>query len=101
MAKLLVMYKTPKDIAEFDRRYFESHVPLAKKIPGLRKYEVSQGPVMTPFGPSGVHLVATLHFDDMAALKAAMGSAEGMAAGADAQTLTPSIDILIFDGREV
>jgi uncharacterized protein (TIGR02118 family) len=100
MAKLLVMYKTPKDVGEFDRRYFELHVPLAKKIPGLRKYEVSQGPVVTPFGPSGVHLVATLHFDDMAALQAGMGSAEGRAAGTDAQELT-SLDILIFDDKEV
>jgi uncharacterized protein (TIGR02118 family) len=79
MVKLLVMYKKPKNAAEFDQRSFESHVPLAKKIPGLRKYEVSQGPVMTPFGPSGVHLVATLHFDDMAALQEGMGSAEGRA----------------------
>src|SRR5579862_7652861 len=100
MAKLLVMYKTPKDAAEFDRHYFATHVPLAKKIPGLRKYEVSKGPVMTPAGPSGIHLVATLHFDDVAAIQAAMGSAEGQAAAADAQALT-SIDILIFDGQEV
>ena len=100
MAKLVVMYKTPKDAAEFDRRYFETHVPLAKTIPGLRKYEVSQGPVMTPAGPSGIHLIATLHFDDVAAIQAAMGSAEGLAAGADAQELS-AIDILIFDGREV
>ena len=100
MAKVLVMYKTPADVAEFDRRYFESHVPMTKKIPGLRKFEVSQGPVVTPMGASGIHLVATLHFDDMAALQAAMGSEEGRAAGADAQTLS-AIDVLIFEGREV
>ncbi|HVX75718.1 MAG TPA: EthD family reductase, partial [Bradyrhizobium sp.] len=51
MAHLLVMYKTPKDAAAFDKHYFETHVPLAKKIPGLRKYEVSQGVVATPAGP--------------------------------------------------
>ena len=100
MGKLVVMYKTPTDVAEFDRRYFATHVPLAKKLPGLRKYEVSKGPVMTPGGPSGIHLVATLHFDDVAAIQAAMGSAEGQAATADAQALT-SLEILIFDGKEV
>lgn len=41
MARLLVMYRTPKDAAAFDTHYFENHVPMAKKIPGLRKYEVS------------------------------------------------------------
>jgi hypothetical protein len=33
----------------------------AKKIPGVRKYEVSKGPITTPAGPSGLHLVAILH----------------------------------------
>ncbi|MGH6973834.1 MAG: EthD family reductase, partial [Stellaceae bacterium] len=39
MAHMVVIYKTPKDKAAFDRHYFGTHVPLAKKIPGLRKYE--------------------------------------------------------------
>ena len=45
MAQLVVMYKTPKDAAAFDKRYFEKHIPIAKKLPGLKKYEVSQGSV--------------------------------------------------------
>ena len=52
-------------------------MPLAKKIPGLRKYEVSNGPVGTPAGASNVRLIATLHFDDLASVKNAFGSAEG------------------------
>jgi len=43
MARVLVMYKTPKDAQAFDKYYFETHVPIAKKLPGLRKYEVSRG----------------------------------------------------------
>jgi uncharacterized protein (TIGR02118 family) len=50
MAQLVVMYKTPRDAAAFDRHYVEKHIPIAKKIPGLRKYEVSIGPVATPGG---------------------------------------------------
>src|SRR5450755_938410 len=100
MAHVVVMYKTPKDTAAFDKYYFETHVPIAKKIPGLRKYEVSQGPVATPAGPSGFHLVATLHFDDMAAIQKAFASAEGQATAVDAQTLDPA-HILFFDSREV
>jgi len=100
MARLVVLYKTPKDVAAFDKHYFQTHVPLAKKVPGLRKYEVSQGPVVTPAGLSGVHLVATLHFDDIPAIQKAFASAEGQAAGADAATLG-SLDMLIFDSREV
>jgi len=100
MAQLVVMYKTPKDTAAFDKHYFEKHVSIAKKIPGLRKYEVSQGPVATPAGPSGYHLVAVLHFDNLAAIQAAFGSAEGQAAAADVQTLGGA-DMLLFDTRGV
>ena len=102
MARLVVMYKTPKDAAAFDKHYFEKHIPVAKKIPGLRKYEVSQGPVGTPAGPSGFHLIATLHFDDLAAIQAAFASAEGQAAAGDVQTFaTGGADMLMFDNRDV
>ena len=76
MAQLVVMYKTPKDAAAFDKHYAEKHIPMAKKIPGLRKYEVSKGPT-TPAGPSAYHLIATLTFDDLGAIQKAFGSAEG------------------------
>jgi uncharacterized protein (TIGR02118 family) len=96
------MYKTPRDAAAFDKHYFDRHVPLAKKIPGLRKYEVNKGPVATPPGPSGIHLVAILHFDDMAAIQNAFASAEGQAAAADVQTFaTGGADMYLFENREV
>ena len=102
MARLVVMYRTPKDAAAFDKYYFETHIDIAKKIPGLKKYEVSQGPVATPAGPSGLHLIATLHFDDLAAIQRAFASAEGQAAAADVQTFaTGGVDMFLFDSREI
>jgi uncharacterized protein (TIGR02118 family) len=102
MARLVVMYKTPKDVAAFDKHYVEKHIRIAKKIPGLRKYEVSRGPVVTPAGPSEYHLVAILHFDNLAAIQAAFGSAEGQAAAADVQNFaTGGADMLMFDTRTV
>jgi len=102
MAEVVVLYKTPKDTAAFDKHYFEKHVPIAKKIPGLRKFAVSQGPVATPAGPSGLHLIAILTFDNLAAIQAGFGSAEGQAAGADVQTFaTGGADMLLFDTRLV
>jgi uncharacterized protein (TIGR02118 family) len=102
MAQVVVMYKTPKDAAAFDKHYSEIHIPLAKKIPGLKKYEVSKGTVGTPAGPSGFHLIAVLTFDSMAALQAGFGSAEGKAAGADvAKFATGGADMLLFDTKEV
>ena len=100
MAKLVVMYRTPKDIAAFDQYYFDKHLPIAWKIPGLRKYDVSRGPIFNPAGPSGLHLVATLTFDDLDAIQAAFSSPEGQAAAADVQTFaTGGVEMVFFDNR--
>ncbi len=102
MAKLVVLYKTPTDAAAFDKYYSETHIPIAKKIPGLRHYEVSRGSVASPAAPSGVHLVATLTFDNMAAIQAAFASPEGQAAGADVQRFaTGGADMLMFETAAV
>jgi uncharacterized protein (TIGR02118 family) len=102
MADVVVTYKMPKDTAAFDKHYAEIHIPLAKKMPGLRKYTVNKGPVATPAGPSGNHLIATLTFDNMAAIQAAFGSADGRATAADVGNFaTGGADIMFFDTREV
>lgn len=104
MARMVVIYKTPQDVAAFERHYFETHVPLAKKVPGIRKYEVSQGPIMTPAGASDFHFVSTLHFDDLAAIKRAFASPEGQACAADRRIFAPDPSqflMLLFDNREV
>ena len=101
MAQVVVTYKTPKDPAAFDKYYAETHIPLAKKMPGLRKFEISQGLVISPVGPSGIHLMAILTFDNMAAVQAAFGSPEGKAAAADVPKFaTGGADIIFYDTRE-
>jgi uncharacterized protein (TIGR02118 family) len=102
MAEIVVLYKTPKDAAAFDKYYAETHIPLAKKLPGLKKYSVSNGPVNSPAGPSGIHLVAILTFDSVADIQAAFGSAEGKATAADVPKFASGgADLLIFDAKDV
>lgn len=102
MAKLLVLYRKPRDEAHFNQYYTDTHVPLAKKIPGLEKCEVSRGPVATPVGDSPFHLIATLSFESLAALQAGMASAEGAATAADlANFADAGAEVLIFDDQAV
>jgi len=102
MARLIVLYGAPQDVAAFDAHYFEKHAPLAKTIPGLRRYEVSEGPIGTPGGPAPYHLIAILTFDDAAAIQAAFASPEGQAAAADVSTFaTGGVDMLIVETREL
>ena len=98
MAKLIAMYKTPADKAAFDRYYHSTHVPIAKTVPGLRAYEISHGPIVTPDGLAPYHLIATLTFDSVAAIQAALGSPEGQATAADlGRFATAGVDIYILD----
>jgi uncharacterized protein (TIGR02118 family) len=102
MPKLLVLYGKPKDPAQFDAHYFAKHVPMAKRLPGLRRYEVSAGPINMPQGGPPYHLVAQLEFESMQALGAAMASPEGKAVGADlANFASGGADLLVFETREV
>ncbi len=104
MAMMVIVYPTPVDVEAFDRHYFEIHVPLAKRLPGLRKYEVSDGPISTPVRASSIHRIGVLHFDDLAALENAFASPQGKAAGADRRIYAPDdsgVEMFIFDTREV
>ena len=104
MARMVVIYRTPKDPAAFDAHYFKVHVPLAKKLPGLRKYEVSRQPILTPAGDPVPYLIGILYFDDLAALRQAFATPEGQACAADRRVLAPNDDDLqmyLFESAEV
>ena len=101
MAQLLVLYNTPADSAQFDRYYHQTHSSLAKKIPGMRSYLISNGPVKALAG-SAPYLVAILNFDSMADLSAALASPEGQAAAADLSNFASGgATLLIYDSRAV
>ena len=102
MAKLYAVYQQPKDPAAFDSYYFSKHVPLAKTIPGLRSYEVTKGDVMGMAGKHGVYLVATLEFESMAAIGAAMASPQGQATAADLGNFASAgVDVMMGDTKLV
>jgi uncharacterized protein (TIGR02118 family) len=102
MAKLIAIYKQPTDKAAFDQYYFDKHAPLAKTLPGLRSYEVSQGDVMGVGGKHDAYLVALLEFDSLAAISEALASAQGQAAAADlANFATGGVDLMMSDIRRI
>src|SRR5438876_10899446 len=101
MAQVLVLYHTPADPAAFDRYYRETHIPIAQKIPGLRSYSISSGPVRALAG-TAPYLVAILKFDSVADINAALVSPEGQATAADlANFATGGATLLIYDTQVV
>ena len=103
MAVALVLYKHPADPAAFDTHYTQTHLPMAKKVPGLRRLEVSDGPIASAGGgASDYYRAAKLHFDSMGDLKAGFGSPEGQATAGDAMAIaTGGIEVLLFDTKDV
>lgn len=102
MATLMALYRKPADPDAFDEYYASTHIPLAKTIPGLRRCEISTGPVGTPQGESPYHRVALLGFDSMAALQSGLSSPEGQATAADLGNFAQAgVELLVFDTRDV
>jgi len=104
MARLVAIYKNPTDVDSFGKHYFGTHVPLAKTMPGVRKYEVSHGPLSVLAGPTDVYLIGTVYFDDHEAMINAFASPEGRATAADRQLYAPDatgVQIYTFATREV
>jgi uncharacterized protein (TIGR02118 family) len=104
MARMIAIYKTPKDTAAFDKHYFEVHIPMAKKLPGLIKYDVGRSPIMSTTGHSDIYCIGTLHFENMDAIKKAFASPEGQACAADRRILAPGnedVQIYLFETADV
>jgi uncharacterized protein (TIGR02118 family) len=98
MVKLIVAYGHPTDPDAFDQYYSSTHVPLAEKIPDMRRFEA--GKVLgTPDGSKPpYYYIAELSFDDPESLQSALGSPEGQAAAGDvANFATGGATMMIAD----
>lgn len=80
MHKLLVLYPEPADRAAFAAYYESTHLPLARKLPGMLGSRYSLG---VKGADSPYFAVFEADFADVDAFRAAMGSAEGQAVAAD------------------
>jgi uncharacterized protein (TIGR02118 family) len=87
--KLVVLYTQPADADAFDRHYFEVHVPLVSKVPGLQRAETGRMVAAADSGELTYYRVAELYFADQQALGAGFASAEGKATAADYQQIAP------------
>lgn len=103
MVRFLVLYKKPQDTEAFERHYHDVHLPLAKKLFGLRYYRISRN--ITPVrGGEPYYLVAELAWDDMDSLKKAFASPEGQATSQDMvnlEKLSPGVQSMIYELEEL
>ncbi|UQW98036.1 EthD family reductase [Rummeliibacillus sp. G93] len=101
MAKVVALYKQPKDKEKFDEHYFNVHGPVTAKIPGLREMKVTRFTknVMTG-GKPDLYLMCEMIYDSMEDLKSGMKSDEGKASGKDLMGFAGDLVTLMI-GEEV
>jgi uncharacterized protein (TIGR02118 family) len=90
MVKLVAMFTKPDDPEAFDRAYFDVHLPLNAKTPGLRRTEVTRV-TGAPRGETPYYLVAEMYYDDEAAMRAAFASPEAAEAAKQLMTFAKGL----------
>jgi len=100
--KMIVLLKKKSTLSaeRFAKYWLESHVPLARKMPGLRKYVVNvvRRP---PNRDADYDGVVELWFDDVASMKKAFTSPEGIATQRDTETFAANLTTLYIDEHPI
>ncbi len=95
MVKLIALYRKPADSVAFDRAYFDTHIPLVKKIPNLRRIELARV-TGAPRGEPEYYMIAELYFDDKATMDAAMSSPENAEAGKNLMSFAKGLVTFVY-----
>jgi uncharacterized protein (TIGR02118 family) len=77
VAKVIVLYPSPRDVNAFEREYTHDHVPMvnAQNFRGIQKFVASKVLGAADGTAPPFYRVAELHFASMAALQSAAASA--------------------------
>lgn len=99
MVKMTALYKRPKDVEAFLDHYHNVHLPIIRRLPGLRRMELStmftmKGDDADPF------LLADMYFDSREDLMTALRSEPGRESGKDAQEFAGDIVQVFFSSVE-
>lgn len=92
--KLIALYKRPEDPQAFEQAYFNTHLPLINKVPGLRKTVITRF-TRTLMGDD-LFMMAEMYFTDSSALKVGMKSPEMAAAGENLNSFAAGLVTLLY-----
>ena len=99
MTTLLALYRRPDggddELATFERRYRDEHLPLVAGTPGLRATRVQRVSGALG-GETDLVLITAMDFDDRAALDAGLASDAMRAAGRNLREIGPGLATLLI-----
>ena len=98
----MILLKKKDDMTdeEFAHYWLHTHAPLAKKLPGIRKYVVNlvRKP---PERESHYQGIVELWFENIESMKTAFASAEGLLTREDTHKFVRNMTILYIDEHEM
>jgi uncharacterized protein (TIGR02118 family) len=101
MTRLTVLYGRPADPAAFDRYYHEVHIPIARRMKGLKGWTIGKCEAATPGAEPPYYLIVGLYADTRADLEAALASPEGRATVADVPNFATGGVTFLYDDEVV
>jgi uncharacterized protein (TIGR02118 family) len=102
MFKMMILIKKKPALTdeEFAKYWLENHAPIAKKMPGLRKYVVNLVK-RPPNREPDYNGVVELWFDDSAGMKNAFASPGGKATQKDTDVFAASLTTMYIDEHAI
>jgi uncharacterized protein (TIGR02118 family) len=92
--KLIAIYKQPPQAQDFEVAYFNTHLPLLNKVPGLQRTVITRF-TRTLVG-EGFYMMTEMYFSDQNTLRAAMKSPEMAAAGDNLNSFAEGLVTLMY-----
>ncbi|MGI8634513.1 MAG: EthD family reductase, partial [Segetibacter sp.] len=79
MYKVTVLYEHPEDEVFFEEYFKEQHLPLARKMPGVSRIEITKFQSSADGSKPAYYRMSEVFFSSKAVMEETMGSPEGQA----------------------
>ena len=93
--KVVALCAKPENPEAFLKHYYETHVPMVRKIPHLQQMSVREI-TSSPLGDSPYFLMNEMTYADQVSFEDAMRSPENKAVGEDAQSFAKGLLTLLI-----
>ena len=101
MIRLTVLYGHPDDPAAFDRYYHETHIPLAKKMQGIKGWTIGKCQSADPDAQPPYYVIVGLYADSREQMEAILATPAGQATVADVGNFATGGVTFVYNEEEV
>ena len=101
MCRLTVLYGHPVNPAEFDRYYHDVHIPIARRMKGLKGWTIGKCVSATPGGTPPYYMIVGLYAETRKDFEAILQSPEGQATIADVPKFATGGFTFMYDDETV